>query len=376
MQIAFYAPLKSPDHEIPSGDREMARRLITALRMAGHKTFIASRLRSWEGKGDYTKQHRIKKRGRNIARRYIENHIHHPPDLWFTYHLYHKAPDWIGPFVADAFRIPYVVAEASYSPKQAEGPWEHGHNAVSTALFRADHVISLNPADIECVLPKLKGHCQLTAMLPFIDTKQPLLAIKEGNRFRSKLAIDLNINPGIPWLVTTAMMRDGDKVKSYQILGKLLKHLYDIDWVLIVIGDGPARERVESILGKDSRIRYLGIQSRKQIFRINAAADLFCWPAINEAYGMALLEAQASGLPVVAGFGPGVAQIVENGRTGLLGLASNPEELAKLVRRLLCSPDRRNLMHLASLDKTASTHDISKAAQKLNHIVRDTHFKG
>ena len=354
----------------------MARRLITALRMGGHKTFISSRLRSWEGKGDLTKQHRIKKRAQNIALRYIENHIHHPPDLWFTYHLYHKAPDWIGPFVADAFGIPYVVAEASYSPKQADGPWELGHNAVSTALFRADHVISLNPADIGCVLPKLKGQCQLTAMLPFIDTQQTLLALKEGKQFRSKLAINLNINPSIPWLVTTAMMRDGDKVKSYQILGKLLKHLYDLDWILIVIGDGPARKRVESILGNDSRIRYLGLQSRKQVLQINAAADLFCWPAINEAYGMALLEAQASGLPVVAGLGPGVAQIVENGRTGLLGLASDPEELAKLVRRLLCSPNRRNLMHIASLDKTASTHDISEAVRKLNHIVRDTHFKG
>ena len=44
------------------------------------------------------------------------------PELWFTYHLYHKAPDWLGPRIAGALGIPYVVAEASFAPKQAGGP--------------------------------------------------------------------------------------------------------------------------------------------------------------------------------------------------------------------------------------------------------------
>ena len=47
-------------------------------------------------------------------------------------------------------------------------------------------------------------------------------------------------------------------------------------------------------------------------------ADLFVWPAINEAFGMALLEAQASALPVVAGASGGVGGIVASGETGLL----------------------------------------------------------
>jgi len=44
------------------------------------------------------------------------------PALWFTYHLYHKAPDHIGPVVARQLGIPYVLAEASYAAKQARGP--------------------------------------------------------------------------------------------------------------------------------------------------------------------------------------------------------------------------------------------------------------
>ena len=49
---------------------------------------------------------------------------------------------------------------------------------------------------------------------------------------------------------------------------------------------------------------------------IYAAADLYVWPACNEAYGMALLEAQAAGLPVVAGREGGVPDIVAHGPPG------------------------------------------------------------
>ena len=44
------------------------------------------------------------------------------PDLWFTYHLYYKAPDLVGPLVAGALGIPYAVAEASVAHKRAGKP--------------------------------------------------------------------------------------------------------------------------------------------------------------------------------------------------------------------------------------------------------------
>ncbi len=46
MRVTFYAPLKPPDHEVPSGDRRMARLLIQALELAGHEVEVAARLRS------------------------------------------------------------------------------------------------------------------------------------------------------------------------------------------------------------------------------------------------------------------------------------------------------------------------------------------
>src|SRR6201987_3900081 len=159
MRVAFYAPLKPPDHPVPSGDRQMAQLFLKALRLAGHEPLLASRFRSFDGWGDPERQARLAALGQQIADRSLRRYCEVPeaaPELWFTYHLYHKAPDWLGPCLADALAIPYVVAEASDAPKQAMRPWALGRNAAQRAIRRADAVIGLNPADRDCVLPLLR----------------------------------------------------------------------------------------------------------------------------------------------------------------------------------------------------------------------------
>ena len=52
MRIAFYAPLKPPDHPVPSGDRQIAQLFLAALRLAGHEPVLVSCFRSFEGYGD------------------------------------------------------------------------------------------------------------------------------------------------------------------------------------------------------------------------------------------------------------------------------------------------------------------------------------
>ena len=118
MRIAFYAPLKPVDHPIPSGDRQLGEALQEALRIRGHDTFVASRFRSFEGDGDARRQSRLAELGRRLGDRLVRrlSRVERRPDVWFTYHLYHKAPDWLGPKVSRALDIPYVVAEASVAP--------------------------------------------------------------------------------------------------------------------------------------------------------------------------------------------------------------------------------------------------------------------
>src|ERR1700693_814920 len=160
MRVAFYAPLKPPDDPIPSGDRRIARLFVEALRVAGHEPFVASRLRSYDGAGDAARQARLAAIGQRTAERLLRRWRRTPgiaPQLWLTYHLYYKAPDWLGPAISKTLGIPYVAAEASFAPKRSDGPWASGHRAVAAALRAADAVLGLNPADRECVLALLRA---------------------------------------------------------------------------------------------------------------------------------------------------------------------------------------------------------------------------
>src|SRR5436190_16779829 len=172
MRIAFYAPLKPPGHPTPSGDRRIARLFLEALRRAGHQPFVASRLRSFDGHGDARRQARVAALGQRIVERLLWQWREKPetaPHLWFTYHLYYKAPDWLGPAISTALGIPYVVAEASCAAKRAGGAWASGHRAVEQTLRRADAVIGLNSADRDGVMPLLRDRCRWFALPPFLD---------------------------------------------------------------------------------------------------------------------------------------------------------------------------------------------------------------
>jgi glycosyltransferase involved in cell wall biosynthesis len=76
---------------------------------------------------------------------------------------------------------------------------------------------------------------------------------------------------------------------------------------------------VEALLAPfGDRVRSLGALPGGRLPALYAACDLYVWPAVREAYGMAMLEAQALGLPVLAGDEGGVADVVADGVTGRL----------------------------------------------------------
>jgi glycosyltransferase involved in cell wall biosynthesis len=355
MRVAFYAPLKPPDHPVPSGDRRMAQLFLAALRGAGHEPALASRFRSFEARGDPARQAQLAVAGRKLAARFVRHCRTVPettPDLWFTYHLYHKAPDWLGPRVAAALGIPYVVAEASFAPKRAGGRWDAGHRAAGHAIRHADAVIGLNPADSDCVLPLLADPGRWVAIKPFLNAAAYGPAPREGG--------------GPPRLIAVAMMRPGDKLASYRILGDALARLGDLDWSLEVIGDGAARPAVELALAPlGARVVWAGALGPQALARRLGVADLCVWPAVNEAFGMALLEAQASGLPVVAGAGGGVGQIVEAGASGLLVPPGDIEGFAAAVRRLVVDRGRRAQFAAAARRRVLAEHDLPVASRRL-----------
>ena len=321
MRVAFYAPLKAPDHPVPSGDRTIARLLIAALKRGGSAVEIASRLRTRLPEADEATQRAMAAKGEAAANRLIAKYRARPkrerPQAWFSYHLYYKAVDWIGPKVADALDIPYCLAEASHAPKRAEGSYAFSHAACEKAIKRADAIFCLNPVDRGCVAP-LVAKTRLIDLPPFLDIAKLTQAMPDRDAARRHLAQAHDLDPDQPWLLAVGMMRKGDKLASYRLLAEALQHL-ERPWQLVIIGDGEAKAEVERAMKPIAGgVFMLGALPQVKLPAIYAACDLFVWPAINEAFGMALLEAQCCGLPAVAGAWGGVPAILLDGKTGWL----------------------------------------------------------
>ena len=374
MRIAFYAPLKPPDHPVASGDRSMARLLMAALARSGHEVGLASRLRSYDGTGDPARQARLRRLGGRLAERWLRRVATGRvarPDLWFTYHLYYKAPDWLGPPIAEGLGIPYVIAEASHAEKRHGGAWDLGHSAVAAALGRAGAVIGLNPADEAAARTLLAAPERWHGLRPFLAAAPfaAAAAAPARGRSRTRLAAAHGLDLAQPWLVALAMMRPGDKLASYRLLAAALGDVADLPWQLLVIGDGPARPAVETAFaGLGRRIAWLGRLEGPPLAAALAAGDLCVWPAINEAYGMALIEAQAAGLPVLAGASGGVPDIVADGVSGRLTPPGDGAAFAAALAALIAAPAERRRLGAAAA-RAARRHDISAAAQRLDAIL-------
>lgn len=370
MRVAFHAPLKPPDHPVPSGDRAMARALLGLLAGIGHEVVPTGRFRSFDRDGDARRQERLLALGERLAVRLlrrIEAGLLPRPELWLTYHCHHKAPDLLGPPVATALDLPYVVVEGSISARQAQGPWAVGHAASLAALRRADLVLAVTGRDR---LGLIEGGLLEAAVLlfpPFLDAAPLRAAAAERPAHRARLAATLELDPGLPWLLAVAMMRADVKQRSYEVLARALGRLADRPWALLVVGDGPARPAVEAALraAAGDRLRLLGALAPEALASVYAAADLLVWPAVGEAYGMALLEAQAAGVPVVAGAEGGVAEVVAHGIGGLLVPPRAPEAFAGAIAALLDEPARRRALGAGAAERVRTRHDRPVAAARL-----------
>ncbi|MFQ5954294.1 MAG: glycosyltransferase family 4 protein [Kiloniellales bacterium] len=366
--------MKPPTHPTPSGDRRMARLLMQALRAGGHKVELASRLRGRDGTGDPELQRRLRARGERLARGLVERYRARPPgkrpQVWFTYHLYYKAPDWLGPAVTRSLGIPYLVAEASIAPKRAGGPWQLGHEASRAAVAGAAAVLCFNAVDAQCLRPLLADPGRLVRLKPFLDAAPFADGARTRARQRAALADRYALEQDQPWLIAVAMMRPGDKLASFRLLGRALARLADRPWRLLVAGDGPARSAVEAALAPlGRRVRFLGLQPTAALPALYGAADLCVWPAVREAYGMALLEAQAAGLPVVAGEGLGVDAVVHHGIGGLVTPGGDEGAFAAAVAQLLAAPERRQAMGRAAGHQVMAEHGIEAAARRLDAVL-------
>ena len=126
-----------------------------------------------------------------------------------------------------------------------------------------------------------------------------------------------------------------------------------------------SRGRGDAAGSGEDRVRFAGVLPEDALPPVYAAADLYVWPAVREAYGIALLEAQAAGLPVIAGREGGVAEVVDDGHSGVLTPPRDPSAFASAVATLLGDAERRRAMAAAAARFVSERCSIAQAAAEL-----------
>jgi glycosyltransferase involved in cell wall biosynthesis len=356
MRIAFYAPLKSPNHPVASGDRQMARTLVKALEHRGHSVELASELRFYLREPDSKSFDALKvEAGEEVARLTKLWDRDGKPDLWFSYHPYYKAPDLIGPELASAFAIPYVTAEASYSRRRNAGLWGDTQALVARAVEQAALNICFTQRDRQGMTDAIPD-AAFGMLSPFIDTSV----------FR-----ELPVRGCPTRLITVAMMRPGDKVESYRMLAQALSRIGHLPWTMSVVGDGPARDEVKAQFAglPADRIEWLGAIEPAAVPDVLYSGGIYVWPGYGEAYGVAYLEAQAAGLPVVAQDIAGVPEVVRDDQTGFLTPPGDVAAFASAIARLLAHDDERTIMAAEARRFILEERALDAAAARLAELL-------
>lgn len=148
----------------------------------------------------------------------------------------------------------------------------------------------------------------------------------------------------------------------------------NVPFVCRLIGDGPLLEQLNhqvSEAGLTDHVLFLGRQTRQQIAAWLQTADVLVAPSVPTAQGrregipVVLMEAMASGLPVVASRISGIPELVEHETTGLLVPPRDPPALADALAELASDPARRSALGAAGRAKVLAEFDLDKNAQQL-----------
>jgi glycosyltransferase involved in cell wall biosynthesis len=208
------------------------------------------------------------------------------------------------------------------------------NNVMNRLLYGVlvDKVISISDSvrkEVQKVLPKGKDSEVIHSCVVTVEFDP--LARRENIKLKTK---NKNFVIGT---VSNLVKRKG--IKHLIIaFGKMLNEYPNLK--LLIIGDGPLRTDLELLvreLNLASHVKFKGFVEDVKSYLLDM--DIFVLPSLEEALGLAIIEAMAMSLPVVASKIGGIPEVVEDGTTGLLVDPGNPEELSCAMRYLLSNPE-------------------------------------
>ncbi|MEI6378405.1 MAG: glycosyltransferase family 4 protein [Candidatus Falkowbacteria bacterium] len=146
-----------------------------------------------------------------------------------------------------------------------------------------------------------------------------------------------------------------------------------IDYRLVIVGHGdllPVYREMAVKLGVAERVDFRDQVNDAQLAEVYRESSFLVLPSINrnEAFGLVLLEAMASGLPVIASNLPGVRSVFRNGQHGYLVRPGDTDDLGKKIWQLAANDQQYQMMRTAARELVLERYTWQKAAERLNEL--------
>ena len=206
-----------------------------------------------------------------------------------------------------------------------------------------DGLITINQEDFQRAQ---KFHAGKTVLIPGVGIDLDKFQKKEPTRqeIRNKLSIPES---------KIILMSVGEltKRKNHMVMIEALARLKEYDILYVICGDGPLKAQLRAKaeeLGVRDRLKLLGF--RKDIAELHKAADIFVFPSLQEGLPVALMEAMASGLPIVASKIRGNEDLISNNQGGYLVNPTDSEQVAKAIEKMIQNPEKREKMEERNLE--------------------------
>lgn len=223
-------------------------------------------------------------------------------------------------------------------------------------------------------------YCELARTLGVPEAAERLRVVPpgvDGEQFRPGLGTEaIRLRYGLdrrPWLLTVARLQRHKGVdRGLEVLRWLRQQGLDVGYA--IVGEGPARPELEQMaveLGVAAQVRWLGPVPDADLPALYGAAAVYLGLSREEGpqaegFGLALLEAQAAGLPVVAGAGGGTVDAVTHGVTGFVVPTRDELPAAHSVQALLLDPARARVMGAAGRARVEREFTWSRVTQALD----------
>lgn len=223
-------------------------------------------------------------------------------------------------------------------------------------LLSASRIIVPTADYVELISNKYKISKNNICIVPCgVDLKNfRQLTVKLHNPIRLLFVGRLQIQKNIPLLI-----------KSFKKI--LDNNNFNVE--LNIVGEGEDRNKIIQLiksLNLENKIHLLGALKGKRLYGRYSNSDIFILTSIYESFGIVLIEAMASGLPVIVSDIPSVRNVVINEKTGML-VSLSEVEFAKVIKEIIINPSLRKKL-IANGLKEVKKYDWDSIVKRYEHL--------